>query len=136
MADENIDALVKAVVATGKSLERGEAIYANLNTTVRKMKVTLWVAIVGLLADLALSIAFGFLFNNQSNTNAQVVANQDAIHKSECDLNGLFISADTPDARNRAPDKAKYDAQFHIIYLTRVSLGCQPPIAEPVRPPS
>lgn len=136
MPDEKIDALVAAVVETGKSLERGEAIYARLNSTVRKMQITLWVALVGLVADLVLSIGFGFLFQNQSHTNAQVITNQETIHKTECDLNSLFISADTPDARDKAQDKARYDSQFHTIYLARVQLGCQPPIAEPARPPA
>lgn len=130
------EALLAAITETGKALEQGEKIYRDLRSAMRRMRTVLWVALVGIVADLLLSGAFGVVLNNQSHLNDQVKQNQANIKQVECDLNGVFIKADTPSARDRSPDKAAYDSNYHLIYLQRMQLGCEPPMAEPVRPPS
>ena len=131
---QDTQALLVAVTETNKALEHGETIYRDLKAAMRRMRIVLWVALVGIVADLLLSGAFGFVLNNQSHLNDQVKQNQVNIKQVECDLNDVFIKSDTPAARDRSPDKAAYDSSYHTIYLQRVQLGCQPPIAEPVRP--
>jgi hypothetical protein len=115
------------------SLQRGEAIYADLKRSVRRMRIMTWVAVIGMVLDISLTVAFGVILNEQSHLQQQVSDNQSTIHEAECNLNTLFISADTPEQRAKASNAARYDAQYHVIYQQRVQLGCQPPIAEPVR---
>jgi hypothetical protein len=115
------------------SLQRGEAIYADLKRSVRRTRIMTWIAVIGMVLDITLTIVCGYVINKQGHLQQQVSANQATIHDAECNLNTLFISADTPEQRAKALNVARYDAQYHVIYQQRVQLGCQPPIAEPVR---
>lgn len=133
-SDEEINKLIAAITTAGGLVDESKKVYTKLTRDLRRMRITLWVASVGLIFDLLLSGGYALIFSHQGNLNSQVAQNSATIYKTECDLNNLFIGADTTAARNAAPNKAVYDAQFHIIYLARVQLGCQPPIPEPVRP--
>lgn len=116
------------------SLKRGEAIYSDLKGSVRRVRITLAVAAIGLVLDLSLTGVGAFVLHRQSVLQHQVSDNQETIHDAECNLNRLFISSDTPEQRAKAPGGvARYDAQFHVIYQQRIQLGCQPPMPEPVR---
>ena len=135
MADEkDLNALVAAIAGTGKKLEDTELIYNHMHTSIRKMRTIMRIALIGLFIDLTLSVAFGFILNNQSELNTRVGANQTAIHNAECDLNTVFIAVDTPEQRAKAPDLALYDKWYDTIYETRVQLGCQPPLSNPRHP--
>jgi hypothetical protein len=140
-SDERFVALMEALTGTEKQLENSESIYKDLRKTVRRIKVAMWVAIIGLVVDLALTIGllFGFIntnaLTNQVHQNQQqIAAEQDSTKNVECSLNSLFIQTDTPDAYAAAPNKQVYVQQYHIIYQERQQLGCQPAIAEPQRP--
>jgi hypothetical protein len=135
-SEKEINDLIAALTGTRGALENSENIYKSINQRVRRMNITMWVGIVGLVLDLSLSAAFAFMFNGQSDLNKQVHANQEAIRTSFCSADGLFISLDSPAARSVAPDKAKYDSEFHVIYEAYKNAGCQPPVTEPVRPPA
>src|SRR6266404_6263612 len=128
---KDLDALVAAITGTSKNLENNKIIYDKINTDQRKMRTLMWVAMVGLVADLTLSLAFGFILNDQSALNARVTANQTSIHTAECDLNTVLIAANTPEQRAKADNPVTYDSWYKTIYATRVRLGCQPPIKNP-----
>jgi hypothetical protein len=133
-SDERFAALVEALSGTEASLERGEGIYKDLRKSVRRQRAVLWVAVIGLVADLLLSGGLLLGFMKQNQTSNDVRANQANVHTVECDLNTLFIQVDTPQSYATAPDRAQYVAQFHTIYQARIQLQCQPPIPEPTRP--
>lgn len=132
-SEERAQRLLNELGVTIASLQRGEAIYASLKRTVRRMRVTVWVAVVGVILDVSLTVAFGFIINRQGDLQQQVAENQATIHEAECNLNSLLLSTDTPEQRASKPNKARYDAQLHVLYEQRLQLGCQPPIPEPAR---
>lgn len=131
--EERAQRLLDELGVTIDSLQRGEAIYADLKNSVRRMRITLVIAGVGLLLDISLTLAFGFIINRQGDLQQQVAANQATIHEAECNLNSLLLSTDTPEQRASKPNKARYDAQLHVLYEQRLQLGCLPPMPEPVR---
>lgn len=133
-SDEDIQQLVTAITTAGNLVDESRDVYTKLTSSLRRMRITLWVAGIGLIADLLLSGGYALIFTHQSHLNNQVQTNQAAIQKMNCDLNRVFIQADTPANRAAAADKANYDTAFHIIYSGYAQLGCQPPMPEPVRP--
>lgn len=139
--DGDLEALVAAIAGTGKKLEDTKLIYAHINANIRKMRIIMWIGFIGLLLDLTLSLAFGFILHNQDSLNSnqdslnsRVNENQTAIHKAECDLNTVLIAADTPEQRDKAPSTALYDSWYETIYESRVELGCRPPLLNPRHP--
>jgi hypothetical protein len=133
--NEDLKALIVTLANTSESLEHGEKIYENLGRTVRRMRITLWIAFVGLILDLALSLSFALILNNQSTLNEKIQANSDRITKVSCDLNTIFLEANTLERYNAAPDKKLYVQWYHALYENRKELNCQPPMNEPVRNP-
>lgn len=133
--DEKLKALIVTLANTSDSLEHGEKIYENLGRTVRRMRITLWVAFIGLILDLVLSLSFALILNNQSQLNDRIQTNADRITKVSCDLNTIFLEADTLERYNVAPDKKLYAQWYHALYENRKELDCQPPMNEPVSRP-
>jgi hypothetical protein len=131
--DERAQQLFKDLNETVAALRHGEELYREVKKNLRRMRVTLWVALIGLILDLTLSLVLGLALVNQSTLSSRINDNANTLHDVECSTNSLFISTNTPDQRAKAPDPAKYDAQFHIIYQQRIQLGCQPAIPEPKR---
>lgn len=140
--DENIKALIVTLANTSASLEHGEKIYATLGRTVRRLRIMLWFAVIGLVLTLSLLLSFAVVLANQSHLNDKIKGNTDRIeaqqqeiHKGECDLNTLLLSTDDPGKFAATQDKKLYIQQYHVLYETRKSLKCQPVINEPVRSP-
>lgn len=133
--DDDLKALIVTLANTSASLENGEKIYETLGRTVRRMRITLWVGLIGLVLDLTLSLSFALILSNQSNLNERIQANQDHITSVSCETNTLFLQFDTPARYDASQDKKAYVQQFHVLYENRKSLGCKPVINEPVRNP-
>jgi hypothetical protein len=133
-SDERFAALMEALTGTEKQLEQGETIYKDLKRSVRRIRLAMWVAIIGLVADLVLTGGLVFGYNRQAELGSRISANQDNVHTVECDLNSVLITADTPQAYAKAFSQTTYIQQFHVIYQNRVQLNCQPPMPEPSRP--
>lgn len=130
-SDERFHALMEALQGTEAQLQQGEGIYKDLRKSVRRIKILMWVTIVGLVIDLTLSVGLVLGFVNQYDLNRQVDSNQASVHTVECDLNTLLLGVDTPANYAKAPDQQQYVQQFHVLYQNRIQLGCQPPIHEP-----
>lgn len=137
LKEENKDlkALIVTLASTSDSLERGEKIYQSLGQTVRRMRVTLWIALIGLILDLALSLSFTFILNSQSHLNDRITDNSDRITKVSCDLNTILLQTDTPERYQQNPDKVTLVQNYHTLYESRKDLGCLPVMNEPVRNP-
>ncbi len=140
--DENIKALIVTLANTSASLEHGEKIYAALGRTVRRLRITLWIAVIGLVTVVALLVSFALVLNEQGQLNDKIQDNanrisqsQERIQKVSCDLNTIFIEADTLERYNNADNKKLYVQWYHAIYVNRKELNCQPPMNEPVRNP-
>lgn len=131
--EQNLKALIVTLANTSASLEHGEKIYETLGRTVRRMRITLWVALIGLVLDFALSLSFALILSNQSHLNNRISANQDRITAVSCELNTLLVQTDTPQSYAKSQDKKLYVAQYHTLYKNRKTLNCQPVINEPVR---
>jgi hypothetical protein len=133
--DENIKALIVTLANTSASLEHGEKIYASLGRTVRRLRTMLWISVIGLVSVLALLVSFMFVLNQQSQLTHKIQANSDRITKVSCDLNTIFLQANTLERYNAADNKKLYTQWYHAIYQNRIELNCQPPMSEPVRNP-
>jgi hypothetical protein len=130
-SDPDVKALVSAITGTSKKLDDTQIIYNHITLSIRKMRLVLRVALIGIFLDMTLSLAFAYILHNQTELNDRVQANQDSIHRAECDLNTVLIAANTPEQRAKSPNPELYDSWYVTIYESRVQLGCQPPLINP-----
>jgi len=135
MENDDLKSLIAVIASTSESLDNGEKIYQQVTRTIRRMRITLWVGLIGLMLDLALTLSFALILNEQSNLNDKIQDSQSRITSVSCKTNTLFLQFDTPQRYAAAADKKLYIQQYHTVYENYKNLGCQPVINEPVRSP-
>lgn len=110
-----------------------DEIVVHQSRQLRKTQRALRWAVIGLLADVTLTLLTGFVVRYVSHNSDRIDVQQQQLGKvqhsvssqSLCPLYGLFLDSYRPEALPSTRDRGEYDKAFTIIEDGAKALGCQ-----------
>lgn len=112
--------------------------FTSLARASRKNRMMIWALAGSLVLDVLITIVlgmvgFGVLDNTRrldEVTQQMEAANTEQRRRALCPLYGIFLDSKSPEGREAAPDKAKYDHAFEVIDEGYTVLGCDKFLAD------